>query len=436
MAVIRLPIGSLQDIKYIKKVKKGVNKVAKVVRSWKDIIGNESKKEMIINAISRDVLPSFVLFTGNSGIGKSTFAKMTAKTILCRHKNELGEPCLECEICKGVDNETIESYKKINMPTLFKKAEITSTIEEIFKIKKISSKTVYVLEEIHGLNEDLQEMFLEELTKIPKDVWIISCTTRQYKLLPEILNRALEIKLLNPTEKECIRYTNKLAQEYGVSVISPEAVNALAERCEYNPRKISEVIRVVATDNRLTEESIANLFEVIPDSIMYRYLDTLLAKDDVYDFMNSLAEIQQEHSLYQVNKQAMEILYEYIIISAGRIASAKSISPILKDVLSTGLGRISPKKSTKILSMLAESGLKENESKVTQRIKLATVKARIENLLAESILPTITEIEKKSVKEPVANIQKTNLFEQELKPITAASELESLLVSTGFGDDL
>lgn len=415
----------------------------KEITNWGEIVGNDSKKEMIINAVSRNVLPPFILFTGNSGIGKSTFAKITAKTILCEHRDELGEPCGTCESCLGIENGTSESYKKINMPTLFKKTEINDKITEIFKIKKISNKTVYVLEEIHGLSEELQAMLLEELTKIPKDVWIISCTTRQYKLLPEILNRALEVKLLNPTERECIRYASKLAKEYGIDVLSQSAIRMLVEKCDYNPRKIGEVIRVVATDNKLTEDTISKLFENVSEEAIVDYLNALFLESDVYKFMTTMASLQNEVNMYQLNKQAIDYMFEYIVSKSGRTdIYSTHIPSSLIYVLEQAFSQVSSQNLIQIMAAFGESGIKDNEAKNSQRLKLTSAKAKIERIIGRNSGKEIqtnstNRVEQKSENnQKLKSIETTNEFSNEFRTISAPSQLESLFVETGFGDEV
>lgn len=409
--------------------------MAKEITKWDEIVGNKNQKEIIINAIGRNSLPSFMLFTGSSGIGKSTFAKMTAKTLLCEEPDpETGEPCGRCLECLGVDTGSTNSYIKINMPKIFKKVDIDAKIEEIFKIQKIAKKTVYILEEIHGLSRELQTLLLEELTKIPEDVWIISCTTRPYELLPEILNRALEFKLQDPTKTECERFAKSLAKEYGISIQSDVALSGLVEMCDYSPRKISETIRVVSTDDKLTEEALSKMFSMVDSKSMCKFIGALATEKDIYEFIASVQELQETSNLSTLVRRTLDCMYDYVLAVAGGIQLGKTtIKPDIAKQLSECFDGVNKERLVIIMSILGVAGVKEHESKSSQKSKLINCKIKIDKAL-EKQSTVINNPAKASGFRDIVDSKPTITLTSSASKITTASEMDKLLMDEGIDE--
>lgn len=405
----------------------------KEVSRWEEVIGNKYRKEMIINAIQRDVLSSFILFDGGAGIGKSTFAKMTAKTILCTNRDENGYPCGRCKNCLEVEaGGNGVAYKKYNMPTLIKKSDVNETISEIFQIKKLSDKTVYVLEEIHGLSKELQTLLLEELTKIPKDVYIISCTTRSYDLLPEIRNRALQIKLIDPTEQECLGYAKRLADSYGINVISDKAIKALVERCEFSPRKISEVIRVVSMDNKLCEDTLANIFGTVGDEVILEYIDAVMNpnNNDLYQFVSMIDKLQEETNLYQLNRQALDMMFEYILHKGANVKDSGNIRDDVMAKLNGLFSSVSMKDLVATMKAFGDLNLKESEAKSTQKAKLVSMKSGLgvfEPVVQARGIPII--------KNRIDLSNEFSIKSDGLIDINLPSNIEGIFTEMQFGDE-
>lgn len=405
--------------------------MANQVTMWNDIVGNKNLKEIITDSCNRGLLPSFVLFTGNSGIGKSTFAKMTAKTLLCKNKNEKGEPCGVCDECKALEEGTSVSYIKINVPTIFKKSEVTDKINEIFKLRKLSDKTVYVLEELHGLSKDLQTLLLEELTNIPEDVWILSCTTRPYDLLPEITNRAVQFKLQDPTQKECIKLVKMLSNRYKIIIEGDRAINTLVTQCNCNPRRINELIRMVATNNELTEDSLRKFFNIVPNELVAKYMDSIMIEPDIYNVITTLQELQETSNLYQINQTALSMMYDYVLSVSGGTQS--EIPPDLRQVYNDCFNGISKQVIVACITVLGELGLKENESKSSQKSKIINGKQKIIRLTTvQKQSQTITnELTGRSEKRVV--IPERLKPQAEEKPISTSVEIDMILAQQSQG---
>lgn len=408
--------------------------MANNITRWEQVIGSQNQIRIVLNAMKREVLPHFILYTGNSGIGKSTIAMLTAKSLLCLNPNEkTGEPCYVCESCKSMDEGTHRSYKKINMPEMCRKEDINEQIKDIFQFQKISDKTVYVLEEIHDLKPELQRPLLEPLTDIPKDVYIISCTTAQYKLIPELVSRALRLELQNPTPKECIGYVATLAQEFGVNIYSMEAVEKFAELCDYNPRLIADTLKVVATDNNLTEESLAAMFNSVRDEDVKKFLSAFVISDTITDIVRMYKDLEGI-SLNRLTNKSVEVLFSAILYrNSGE--EPDTHNTLMLNFITKDLAVVSEQRLAQSMSLLGAMEIKDRDSLSKSMSKIMDGKLRLMAVLnkslagvRESTVPVRPVVQESFIAQDEKQEDSSNLTAEFNKPIQNSAQVEKLLL--------
>lgn len=359
--------------------------MAKDITRWDQIIGSQGQIKIILNAIKRGVLPHFVLYTGGPGIGKSTIAKLTAKSLLCENPNEdTGLPCYCCKSCLSIDNGTNISYKKINMPEISRKEDVNEQIKDIFRFQKLSARTVYVLEEIHDLRPEFQRPLLEPLTDIPDDVYILSCTTAPYKLITELAHRAFKLELVNPKPQECYRYVATVAADFGIALPNDETIEKYAELCDYNPRIISDTIRVVATDNTLTEESLIAMFNSVKDADICKFLQDFSTSTSVVDLITTVKDLEG-CSLNRLVSKSIDVtfsalLYKHTLVEPD-IKSTK-----LRELITGSLFSLSVETLAQIMTILGSLDLKDRESFSKNLSKIIEGKLKFMRVVEKSLI--------------------------------------------------
>lgn len=405
------------------------------ITRWEQVIGSKNQIKVILNAIKRGVLPHFVLYTGASGIGKSTIAKLTAKSLLCLNPNkETGEPCYECTSCLALDDNKHMSFKKINMPEMCRKEDINEQIKDIFQFQKLSSRTVYVLEEIHDLKPELQRPLLEPLTSIPDDVYIISCTTMQYKLIPELVSRALRLELHNPTPKECFNYVISVAYKFGISMPSETAIERYAELCEYNPRLIADTLKVVAMDNSLTEESLAAMFNTVKEEDTRVFLEAFVKSDSVVGIVK-LNKMLEGISINRLINKAIDVIFNTILYKNTMI-EPEIRNEALKDFIVRDLSVMSMNQLAQAMSVLGGMDVKDRDSFSKNMSKILDGKLKLLSVASKSLagVSNNTTVQKPAKKEVyVAQTEKSkdnssNLTAEFNKPIQNSAQVEKLLL--------
>lgn len=193
---------------------------------YSDMIGQNMQKNIILNKLALGNLPKLLLFEGTTGTGKSTLAELVAMSLGCEdNKPSKGQACLKCSNCR----DTIRALRtdgksttmvKINMPEFVRKDDVSELIKGMFKLQASTlHHTTYILEEFDGIKQDLQMLFLEEVSRIQDGVTVIICTMNKVGVLDALVSRAkIQLKFSKLNREECKVLINKHCHALGVEL--------------------------------------------------------------------------------------------------------------------------------------------------------------------------------------------------------------------------
>ncbi len=266
-------------------------------KKWNEVFGQEHIKPYILSAIKAGNFPKFSIFSGKPGVGKSVTSELVGRTICCENSDE--EPC---GICKNCREPLGGAVKKFNMGK-YSKREINEIVSEIFDYKSMREQQVYILEEMHAIRSEDQIVFLEELTKIPDDVYIIVCTTQLYKLIPELRDRGIIFNFEPLTSKECLLYANFLCNRIGIEVDN-ESLKYLCEICENIPRQILKLLEFFSNSKEISKQTLMEFLGIVEDQEVEQVLKALVSVKDVV----ALSEFLQSVNSVKVAKRLREYL--------------------------------------------------------------------------------------------------------------------------------
>ena len=315
--------------------------------TWDDIVGQTDIKQIIMAAIDNGNFPKFSIFCGPSGIGKSCMAEVAAHALICESSEE--HPCGKCVACTTQASRSIVKY---NMAKMLGKKDIVAVLDEIFKFEGLFGKTVYILEEVQVLKQNEEQApFLEELTKIPDDVYIMMCTTHINKLLPALRNRATIFQLTVPSTQDCVELIRTINERVGYKPMSQASMTALATLSENVPRSILKHMQLLASNGEISQESISQFFHTVSQ----------------YEFISCLGELTDP------NEDTFSFV-KYLEYSKTRISLAKLLSGLRGFVL-TALIEASTKVADPSISRTDRKRMSEVMSKISMSDFLKVVEA-------------------------------------------------------------
>ncbi|MEG2262836.1 MAG: AAA family ATPase [Clostridia bacterium] len=255
--------------------------------SWNAVIGQSDIKDIIIAAIENETFPNFSIFCGPTGVGKSCMAELTAKTLICTGEDK---PCGKCPSCLSAERSIV----KYNMASMLGKKDIVQVLDGIFKYEGVFGKTIYILEEVQVLKQkEEQTPFLEELTKIPPDVYVMMCTTRVNSLLPAMRNRATVFQLTIPSTEECVDLIRSTLETLHLQPMSLDSMTTLATLSENTPRNIIKHIGLLASNGGISDGVISKFFKTVSKQEYINCLNQLISPDiSVQDFVRYLKSLE------------------------------------------------------------------------------------------------------------------------------------------------
>ncbi len=204
-------------------------------RKWRpqvfsDVVGQEHITKTLMSEITSGRHSHAYLFTGSRGTGKTTCAKIFAKAVNCEHPVN-GDPCNECETCKGIDNGSILDVIEID-------AASNNGVDNIRDIRDEANFTpvngryrVYIIDEVHMLSNAAFNALLKTLEEPPKHVIFILATTEPYKLPNTILSRCQRFDFQSISIDDILTRLKIVAEEENIK-INEDALNQIASSAE------------------------------------------------------------------------------------------------------------------------------------------------------------------------------------------------------------
>ena len=157
-------------------------------KTFADVVGQPHVTETLKNELTSGRIAHAYLFTGSRGTGKTTCAKIFAKAVNCLHPVD-GNPCCECEICRGIEDESIMDVTEMDAASNRKIEDIRDLLEEIRYTPAQAKYRVFIVDEVHMLTTEAFNALLKTLEEPPSYVIFILATTEPHKLPATILSR-------------------------------------------------------------------------------------------------------------------------------------------------------------------------------------------------------------------------------------------------------
>ena len=241
------------------------------------VVGQQSITTTLKNAIRNHSLAQAYLFCGPRGVGKTTCARIMAKTINCLHPTENMEACNECESCRSFNNNASFNIYELDAASNNSVDDIRNLVEQVRIPPQIGQYKVYIIDEVHMLSKDAFNAFLKTLEEPPAYAKFILATTEKHKIIPTILSRCQIFDFKRITIEDIEKHLAYVAQSEGVNA-EPEALNIIAQKADGALRDALSIFdqMVSFSGKDITYKSVIENLNVLDYDYYFRIVDDLL----------------------------------------------------------------------------------------------------------------------------------------------------------------
>ena len=249
-------------------------------QTFESVVGQQALTQTLQNAIRQNHLAHAYLFCGPRGVGKTTCARIFAKTINCLNPQNGFDACNECESCKAFNEQRSFNIHELDAASNNSVEDIRSLIDQVRIPPQIGKYSVYIIDEVHMLSAGAFNALLKTLEEPPSYAIFILATTEKHKVLPTILSRCQVYDFNRITVPDTIAYLQKVAANEGIAV-SEEALNVVAQKADGGMRDALSIFDqlVAFCGNTITYEQTIAVLNVLNAEYYFSLVDKALAHD-------------------------------------------------------------------------------------------------------------------------------------------------------------
>ena len=248
--------------------------------TFESVVGQHAITSTLQNAIRNNTLAQAFLFCGPRGVGKTTCARIMAKTINCLHPTADMEACNECESCVSFNNNASFNIFELDAASNSGVDDIRALIDQVRIPPQIGKYKVYIIDEVHMLSGAAFNAFLKTLEEPPAYAKFILATTEKHKILPTILSRCQIFDFKRITVEDIANHLRTIAAKEGVNA-EDEALNIIAQKADGALRDALSIFdqMVSFSGNNITYQDVITNLNVLDYEYYFRMVDNILAGD-------------------------------------------------------------------------------------------------------------------------------------------------------------
>lgn len=241
------------------------------------VVGQGSITNTLKNAIRNNTLAQAFLFCGPRGVGKTTCARIMAKTINCLNPTENMEACNECESCRAFNNNASFNIYELDAASNNSVEDIRSLVDQVRIPPQIGQYKVYIIDEVHMLSAAAFNAFLKTLEEPPAYAKFILATTEKHKIIPTILSRCQIFDFKRITVDDIAKHLAYVAQSEGVNA-EPEALNIIAQKADGALRDALSIFdqMVSFSGKNITYKDVIDNLNVLDYDYYFQIVDHIL----------------------------------------------------------------------------------------------------------------------------------------------------------------
>lgn len=295
-------------------------------RKWRpqrfeDVVGQRAIVTALKNQITANRVGHAYLFTGVRGTGKTTCAKIFAKAVNCLHPVN-GDPCGECEICKGIDNGSILDVVEMDAASNNGVDDIRDLRDETAYTPSACKYKVYIIDEVHMLSTAAFNALLKTLEEPPAHVIFILATTEIQKVPATILSRCQRYDFTRIGPEDIARRVEYIAGEEKLE-LSPDGAELIARLADGALRDALSILDTCAgVTAKIDADVVRRMAGVTDRSYLFRISDALEAQDGA-TALAQLAQLRQQS--VDVKRLTEELIAHYRALMLAALPGGQSL---------------------------------------------------------------------------------------------------------------
>ena len=244
------------------------------------VVGQHALTQTLKNAIHTGRLAHAYLFCGPRGVGKTTCARIFAKTINCLTPTATGDACNECESCRAFNEQRSYNIHELDAASNNSVDDIRELIAQVQIPPQIGRYKVFIVDEVHMLSTAAFNAFLKTLEEPPQHAIFILATTEKHKILPTILSRCQIYDFSRITLQDTVDHLKRVAQNEGIQA-DEKALGLIARKADGGMRDALSMFDQIVnfSDGRVTYQAVIDNLNVLDYEYYFRTLDALLRQD-------------------------------------------------------------------------------------------------------------------------------------------------------------
>jgi len=249
-------------------------------QNFNTVVGQSHITTTLKNAIKNNQLAHAFLFCGPRGVGKTTCARILAKTINCTNKTPDGEACNTCNSCVSFDAGTSLNIHELDAASNNSVDDIRALVEQVRFAPQAGKYKVYIVDEVHMLSTSAFNAFLKTLEEPPGYAIFILATTEKHKILPTILSRCQIFDFKRITTNDTVEHLQEIIEKEGISAdkASLQVIAQKSEGCMRDALSILDKI-VSFTNGEVTYQNTIDNLNILDEDYYFRLLDAMVKQD-------------------------------------------------------------------------------------------------------------------------------------------------------------
>ena len=351
-------------------------------KTFEEVVGQNHITTTLQNQVKNNTISHAYLFTGTRGTGKTSCAKIFAKAINCLNPQN-GSPCLECEVCKALNNPSNMDILEIDAASNNRVDEIREIREKVKYAPVVGKYKVYIVDEVHMLTDSAFNALLKTLEEPPAHAVFILATTEVQKLPATILSRCMRFDFKLVDYSEIAKHIGKVFSQSEIAYEEP-ALDVIAKAGEGSVRDALSVADMCASfcGNNVTFTKTLQVLGSASKETLIELVSYILSKN-VNAYITLLTKILADgKSVNMLNRDLTNHFRDLVLINS--CENANLLLNLPADVFEKMQQQAKGASTAKLLSCLEKFGNAEQNLKFSSNLRVAFETVSLEAILTEN----------------------------------------------------